>query len=274
VEVAHCDHRWRSDSGEAARQVARLCFTWGLPFHLAVAEVPPAGEAAAREWRYRRLTEFALARGCSRVLTGHTASDRAETLLFNLVRGSGGDGLASLDWCRPLVEGVQLVRPLLALFREETEKYCFEKCLPVAIDESNLKPHFSRNRIRLELLPYLRTHFNPQVEAALARTAALLADESAFLEAEANRYRESLVAEGRLDRRGVARLPLALQRRVVRGWLIEALGAQPNFAAVERVLACLTAPNRTRTSPVLFDRLVEVQGEWLALVQAGRRRSE
>jgi tRNA(Ile)-lysidine synthase len=102
--IAHCDHRWRSDSEASANHVEQLAKNWGISYYLETASDIPKTEAAAREWRYQALTEIAIAHNYPYIVTGHTASDRAETLLYNLIRGSGADGLSALTWTRPLLD--------------------------------------------------------------------------------------------------------------------------------------------------------------------------
>ncbi|MBD0312145.1 MAG: tRNA lysidine(34) synthetase TilS, partial [Microcoleus sp. T3-bin5] len=101
--IAHCDHRWRSDSEASANHVEQLAKNWGISYYLETASDIPKTEAAARQWRYQALTETAIAHNYPYIVTGHTASDRAETLLYNLIRGSGADGLSALTWTRPLL---------------------------------------------------------------------------------------------------------------------------------------------------------------------------
>ncbi|MBC8122148.1 MAG: TilS substrate-binding domain-containing protein, partial [Gemmatimonadaceae bacterium] len=119
--------------------------------------------------------------------------------------------------------------------------------------------------IRLELLPYLERHFNPRVEQTLARTAQVLSAEISYLEAETERLAAQVVRGERLERYVLARAPLALQRRVVRTWLGGLLDRHPGFEQVEQAIACLTAPNRTRTAPLAGGYLLEVRFEWLVL---------
>jgi tRNA(Ile)-lysidine synthase len=102
--IAHCDHRWRSDSEASANHVEQLAKSWGISYYLETASDIPKTEAAARQWRYQALTEIAIAHNYPYIVTGHTASDRAETLLYNLIRGSGADGLSALTWTRPLLD--------------------------------------------------------------------------------------------------------------------------------------------------------------------------
>jgi tRNA(Ile)-lysidine synthetase-like protein len=124
LAIAHCNHRWRSDSSANADYIEQLAQRWQVPYFGAVAIAPPTSEAAARDWRYEKLTEIAQEQGYSAIVTGHTASDRAETLLYNLIRGSGADGLQALAWQRELHAGLQLVRPLLEITRTQTAQFC------------------------------------------------------------------------------------------------------------------------------------------------------
>ena len=105
VAIAHCNHRWRTDAAANAEYVAGLAQTWSIPYYeLTVTDeqLPEIKtEAGARTWRYQVLTETAIEQGYGAIATGHTASDRAETLLYNLMRGSGTDGLQALTWQRP-----------------------------------------------------------------------------------------------------------------------------------------------------------------------------
>src|ERR687885_2649503 len=193
LAIAHCDHRWQLDAGLASH-VQQIAQTWALPFYLQIAPEVTTSEAAARQWRYQALIEIAQAQGYQDVVTGHTKSDRAETTLYNLIRGSGADGLQALTWKRPLSCGLQLVRPLLQVTRIETLQFCQEHHLPIWEDSYNQDLKYARNRIRQELIPYLQTHFNPQVEMALAQTAELLRADVAYLEEAAKELRQQAMA--------------------------------------------------------------------------------
>lgn len=196
LAIAHCDHRWQGDEGNA-EFVQAIAASWQLPYYLvtALAPIPPT-EAAARTWRYQQLTELAQQQGFSIVVTGHTASDRAETLLYNLFRGSGADGLQALTWQRALAPGIHLSRPLLTVTRRETAEFCRAIGLTAWDDIHNQNLQYARNRIRQELIPYLQTHLNPQVESALAQTAELLQAEVEYLESEAQRVYQQVVWQG------------------------------------------------------------------------------
>jgi tRNA(Ile)-lysidine synthase len=266
LAIAHCDHRWQGDIGNADF-VHNLACSWNLPFYLQTAtEVNPT-EAGAREWRYQALSTIAQQNDFSCIVTGHTASDRAETLLYNLIRGSGADGLQALTWRRSLAPGVSLRRPLLTITRSETAQFCREMQLQIWDDPANQNLKYARNRIRQELLPYLSNHFNPQVEHALAQTAELLQAEVDYLEqAAAELVQKSHHPDQPGLNRSLLRLaPLALQRRAIRQWLQTKLPCSPNFEQIEKVVALLAAPNRSQTDPFPGGTIAHVEDNWIRL---------
>ncbi|MEI1375544.1 tRNA lysidine(34) synthetase TilS [Nostoc sp. UHCC 0926] len=275
--IAHCDHRWRSDSQANANHVENLAKTWGISFYLETANEPINSEATARDWRYQALSAIAQANNYQYIVTGHTASDRAETLLYNLIRGTGADGLQALTWQRPLTTSIILVRPLLEITRIQTEQFCQEFKLPIWEDSTNQDLQYARNRIRQELLPYLRDNFNPQVESALAQTAELLQAEVEYLEKAAQQLREKAMGIGdeedsltplvplRLNRRVLQKAPLALQRRVMRQVLQQILTDAPSFEHIEKLTALIIAPNRSQTDPFPGGAIAQVEGDWICL---------
>ena len=224
----HGDHGWRSDSAAQASALAAWAADQGLPLRLERAEPPPAGEAAARQWRYGCLERRALIRGCRHVVTGHTANDRAETVLLNLARGSHRLGLASLRAQRPLVRDqdrdahppVLLVRPLLPFSRPDTARICLELDLPVWEDASNGEARYGRNRIRAEVLPVLE-ELHPGAARRIAAQSERL-EEDCDAQAELlGLALEGLATGGGhgLARRRFARLAAANRRQLLEHWL-------------------------------------------------------
>jgi tRNA(Ile)-lysidine synthase len=266
LAVAHCDHRWATDGG-MAEWVRQIAAAWQLPFYLKAATAVRETEAAAREWRYRVLAEIAVEAGFSTVVTGHTQSDRAETLLYNLIRGSGSDGLQALSWQRPLGAGITLVRPLLAVSRQETWEFCEKWQLPVWEDRANENLNYARNRIRRQLIPYLQANFNPQVETALAQTAEVLRADVAYLEQAASQLLAQVQAPDRMavNRYKLRDVPLALQRRVMRQFLQQCLERMPSFEQVEALVKLIVAANRAQAPSLVGGATATVCGEWIAL---------
>jgi tRNA(Ile)-lysidine synthase len=267
IAIAHCDHRWRADSQENADYVQQLAQAWHVPFYGQIATGDILSEAAARQWRYQALAQVATQHHFPFITTGHTASDRAETLLYNLIRGAGADGLQALTWKRSLDAGIELVRPLLEVSRSQTGQFCQAFNLKIWEDSTNEDRRYARNRIRHELLPYLQQHFNPQVEQALAQTAELLRADVQYLEERAAALLETALSANHdplmLQRRLLQAAPLALQRRVMRRLLEQHLNIAPNFEQIEKLTALIAAPNRSRTDPFPRGIIAEVAGEMI-----------
>ncbi len=260
LSLLHCDHRWRKDSANNAAYVLKLAHKWNIPAYIEVADIRLLNEADARAWRYEMIAKVARERGCAHAVTGHTASDRAETVLYNLIRGTGTDGISSLPWQRPLdanQPAVTLVRPLLNFSRQETGDFCQQQNIEVWEDSSNANLKFRRNRIRTELLPYLREHFNPQVERSLSQTAEITAADTAYLQEQTNKLYRQVIIETtnhlspsptwEIQIQPLSLAPQALQRRVVRQLLQQALPQPPSFQQIEKLTALLKAPNGSRT---------------------------
>jgi len=216
VTAVHVDHGLRPGSAADADVVEDVAARFGTGFRSLRIEVPagPNLEARARRLRYDALPAEAL--------TGHTADDQAETVLLNLLRGAGLDGLAGYDPVR---------RPLRSLRRRETHKLCADLGLQPVVDPSNDDLRFRRNRVRHELLPLLDAIAERDVAGVLARQADGLRADAELLEA----LSEGLDAT---DARALAAAPTPLAARAVRRWLRS--GAEqhpPDAATVARVLA-------------------------------------
>ncbi len=252
LSLWHGDHGWRAEAAAQGEALVSWAATRGLHPHTERAVPVPTTEAMAREWRYAGLRRHAAALGCEHVVTGHTASDRAETLLLHLARGGHRQGLASLRAIRPLGEGCQLVRPLLRFSRQDTARICQEQGLPVWIDGSNSDLRFSRNRLRAEVLPVLEG-LHPGATTRIAATAERLAEEadqedelvSLALRALESCPQDSGEGPFSLDRQSLLALQPANQRRVVQAWLRLRRGTCLPARDLESLLARL--PRREHT---------------------------
>jgi len=166
LHVAHFDHRTRARAAaQDAAFVASLADRIGAPIRVGRADRTPKNEEQAREARYTFLRRAAMQVGAGAIATGHTRDDQAETVLLHLTRGAGLAGVAAM---RPLRDGI--ARPLLAIGRTETAAICRAAKIKPREDPTNRSLKFSRNRVRLRVLPELE-RINPQVRAALARFA-------------------------------------------------------------------------------------------------------
>src|SRR5215217_804300 len=214
--AVHVDHRLRPESAAEATAAVALASRMSVPCDVVTVDIAggPNLEARARAARRAALPAEAL--------TGHTADDRAETMLINLLRGAGLDGLTAM--------GPSPTRPLLALRRWETRALCESQGLAPIEDRSNDDRRFVRNRVRAELLPLMADIAGRDVVGLLERTATVLADDAELVDA-------GTATIDPTDARAVAAAPPALARRAIRGWLAAATpsGYPPDRAAVERV---------------------------------------
>lgn len=266
--IAHCDHQWSTDAGIALR-VTQVAQRWQLPIYVRQATGLSETEAAARKWRYQALVDIAQEQGFDYIVTGHTKSDRAETFLYNLIRGAGADGLVALNWQRSLTAKISLIRPILNLYRHETQEFCRQFDLPIWHDAANENPKYARNRLRRNLIPYLQANFNPQVENSLAQTAELLRGDVEYLESITQELLVRVQQEARLNRLVLRSIPLAIQRRVIRRFLPSVISKQPNFEQIEAVVNLINAPNKSRTSTLPGGAIAEVAGEWIIFLING-----
>lgn len=186
LHVAHLNHMFRGEESEKdAFFVAETAELYGLPATVESVDVPSyrsrrrlSKQAAAREVRFRFFLECAGQVGASRVALAHQADDQAETILINFLRGAGTGGLKGI---LPVRDGLY-IRPLLNVRRSEIEIFCSEMDLAFRQDSSNLKTVYTRNRIRLNLVPLLEKEYNPELVPALLRLGEICREEDSFLE--------------------------------------------------------------------------------------------
>jgi len=190
IMAAHFNHHLRvaADNDEMAAKVTTQILgvplvTGGEDVSVVIREYKLSVEEAARQCRYRWLFEQARLANAQAIAVGHTGDDQVETVLMHLLRGAGLDGLRGMSFRQkfPLWDmDIPVVRPLLSTWRHETESICRQAELNPVQDESNQSVQYFRNRIRLELIPYLQG-FNPQVKPHILQTTRILAEEESIL---------------------------------------------------------------------------------------------
>ena len=259
VTAAYVDHGLRGTEGAAeCTRVAALACQLGVPFVSRTVTVSAGSgrEARARRARYAALADMAAEVGASRIATGHTQDDQAETLVFRLLRGAGRRGLGGMRPARG-----RLFRPMLDVTRTDVRRFLADRGFAFMIDRTNADLALARNRIRRLVLPFLAAEFNPRLGASLASIAARLRDEDDFLAAAAAARAAGLVRDDHLHV-SVAAEPAALARRIVRAWLQRGARRNPSALHVERVLA-LAARRKPGTLAVPGPARVLREGEYL-----------
>jgi len=250
LHVAHLNHGIRGAESDADEEFVRglagrlaLPNRRALPITVERVSVPElrremrAGEEeAARAVRYEFLQKTAANLNCNKIAIGHTADDRAETVLLNILRGTGIEGLGSI---RP-VSG-NIVRPLIDTWRSEVETYIAQHGLEYRIDTTNLDTSYTRNRVRHELIPLLERDYNPQVKPALVRLAEIACSQSDLIERLAAQWALGAECGSTYDARLLAEMPAAIRAQVVRTEIEKHKGnlADVTLEQVRRVLEAL-----------------------------------
>jgi tRNA(Ile)-lysidine synthase len=206
VVVAHLNHQLRHEAALEAEHVRVIAEKFGVPFVLGSAEVAEYAreqgfslEEAARKRRYQFLLETAHAQKAQAVAVGHTADDQVETILMHLVRGTGLAGLKGMFPVTRLPEfdaEIPLVRPILHLWRGDTETYCHEHHLDYVLDSSNTDQAYFRNRLRHDLIPKIET-YNPLFKNSLVRLSHSLQDDyDSLTQLISQRWENDIVEHG------------------------------------------------------------------------------
>ncbi len=233
--VAHFNHRLRGEESDGdQRFVEQTAHRLGLGVvceSLEVADSVQPGdslEAVARHWRHAFLARAARDHGCDRIAMGHHADDQTELFLMRFLRGSGGAGLSGMSATdpSPADAGLVLVRPLLGFRRSRLGSAAADLGWRFRVDASNADPAFLRNRVRHELIPWLRERYQPALEKVVAREQSILREQALAVESWADAWLA--------DPRGVAfeGLVTAVQRDVVRLQL-ERMRVAPGFDLIE-----------------------------------------
>ena len=232
--VVHVEHGIRGEESLAdARFVRDLCKRLSVPCQVCPVDVPGRAkrlgqslEEAGRTARYEifereaRALEERHGRKC-RIAVAHNANDNAETMLYHLARGTGIRGLAGI----PPVRG-RIIRPLLALKREEIEAYLEEKGQKFCRDATNETDLYRRNRIRHRILPVME-ELNPEAVRHMGRTGEMLGELDAWLQEVADRVLGEAVEPDGLRKEPLRKLPEPLRREVLHRWIARIWGGKP-----------------------------------------------
>ncbi|MBL4930624.1 tRNA lysidine(34) synthetase TilS [Clostridium paridis] len=186
VGAAHINHMLRGDEADADEEyVRKICELNNIPCYVKRVDINKvskekgiSSEMAGREERYNFFDEIRTRYLYDKVALAHNSNDQAETVLMRLMRGSGLEGLTGIKAKRDEI----YIRPILSCERSEIENYCIEKGLNPRIDKTNLENIYSRNKVRLELIPYIRENFNTDIVNTLNRIALLLEKDSEFIQ--------------------------------------------------------------------------------------------
>jgi len=240
IIIAHLDHKFRGDESVCDR---KFCEDLAKKYNLEIVwdeiDVPKIAkekgispEEAARFERYDFFKRVAKEKLISKIAVGHTRDDQAETVLMRMIRGAGMKGLGGISPVKD-IHGYKIIRPLIEVSRKEVEDFIAENDLKFRKDSSNEKTVFTRNKVRLELIPLLEKDFNPNIKEVLANMAENLQIEDEFLAKYGNRKFKSMSKirqeEISIDLKKFKKQPEAVRKRILRAALKELKGDLRRF---------------------------------------------
>lgn len=165
--------------------------------------------------RYEFFNEILEKTNSNKIATAHNSNDRAETVILNILRGSGLSGLKGIEVKRD----EKYIRPLIEIDREEIEKYCEENNLNPKIDETNKESIYSRNKVRNEMLAYIKKEFNPNIIKTINRLSQVATEENEYMQKITKQEYEKLSTKDNdiiiLDLKKFNNLELVIKRRLI-----------------------------------------------------------
>ena len=193
IVVAHVNHMLREEADSEEEFVKKYCKNNGIEFYSKRIDVAKISndekigtEEAGRKVRYDFFEEVLKKVKGNKIAIAHNKNDKIETIIMNILRGTGISGLKGIELKRE-----KYIRPILECEREEIEKYCDEKKLNPRIDKSNFENEYTRNKIRNIVIPYIKNEFNPNIISTIDRLSKLVEEEEEYFNIEVERkYRE------------------------------------------------------------------------------------
>lgn len=236
--ACHVNHNLRGEESlRDERFVRKFCNERKIELEVYSVEIKPdkheSIEERARKARYECFDRLCAERN-AKLATAHTASDNAETVLINLLRGTGTKGLGGI----PPVRG-KIIRPLLRCSRKEIEYYCAAHGIEYITDSTNLSEEYTRNKLRLKIIPQLKS-FNPSLVEGISRMTEAVTDDNAYLDGLAEAAKTACRTENGYSCRKLRELDRAILSRVISAVLSEN-GIEPSALRINecsRIIAC------------------------------------
>lgn len=222
IVVAHVNHMLREVADMETEYVQNFCKNLKIECFVKKADISDLAktqkkgtEEVGREVRYSFFDEVVKKTGANKIATAHNSNDRAETVILNILRGSGLSGLKGIE----AIRDKKYIRPLINIERQEVEKYCIENNLDPKYDESNKENIYTRNKVRNTVIPYIKKEFNPNIIKTINRLSSLATEENEYLQNITKQAFESLLIEKEkniiLDLHKFNSLDLVIKRRLI-----------------------------------------------------------
>lgn len=235
--TAHINHGIRESADDDEKFVVNFCEERNIScfvkkVKLKEIESDMTLEELGRKIRYDYFKEISLQEGCNKIATAHNANDNAETVLMNIIRGSGMAGLKGIEISRG-----NIIRPLLEITRKEIEEYCDGEVLNPCHDETNDEVIYTRNKVRLELIPYIENNINSNIVNNINRMSEIISENEEYITKQTDiYYRECLTyeEENRLlcNLKKFNEYEIAIRKRLIIRFISKVLG---NVKDIEKI---------------------------------------
>ncbi len=223
IVVAHINHMIRKEAIDDQKYVEEFCKNRKIPCFVKQVEIQDIAkkqkigtEEAGRKIRYEFFDEILKQTNSNKIATAHTKNDNVETVLMNIIRGTGTSGLKGIE----VIRENKYIRPLINCKRNQIEEYCKKNNLKPRIDKTNMENIYTRNKVRNLLIPYIQKEFNPNIIEAIDRLSKISKEENQFIEDKTiQAYKEILIEETKeqitLDLKKFNVLELVIKNRIV-----------------------------------------------------------
>ncbi len=252
--AVHINHMLRGIEANADEHyAAELCRELGIPFSAIQVDVGAIAkergislEEAGRDVRYREFYKYVQTVGAAKIAVAHNRNDQAETVMMHIIRGSATAGLVGMEYKRGII-----IRPILDITRAEIENYCREAGLSPRTDSSNLSEEFTRNRVRLGLLPYINENFGINIVDSLCRLSVHAAEDNSFIDQCAYDVFSNVICNknmGMIEMKAekLSALAPAIRNRVFKLALVHVAGSSTGINSIHyRSLSELVIKGRT-----------------------------
>lgn len=240
IYVAHINHMIREEADSETSYVQEFCknrkiecFTKKIDVQEYAKQNKMGTEEAGRIIRYKFFDEVAKKVSANKIATAHNSNDRAETVLLNILRGSGIGGLKGIE---PIRDN-KYIRPLLETSREDIEEYCSVNNLEPKIDKTNLESIYKRNKVRNDLIPFIKKEFNPNFLKTINRLSEVATEENEYMEKMTQKSFDNICVENdgnqiTLDLKKFNNLELVIKRRVILYTINKVIG---NTMGIEKI---------------------------------------
>lgn len=222
IVVAHVNHMLRDVADLETEYVQKFCKKLGIECYVKKANIleisktqKKGTEEVGRQVRYDFFDEVAKKTNSNKIATAHNSNDRAETVILNILRGSGLSGLKGIE---PIRDN-KYIRPLINTDRQDIENYCNDNKLEPKYDKTNNENIYTRNKVRNTVIPYIKKEFNPNIIKTINRLSSLATEENEYLQAITKQEFENLLIEKTeniiLDLHKFNSLNLVIKRRLI-----------------------------------------------------------